>query len=325
MNIPVLWLLNNEEVEPPWGKVARIRVSDIESVRKYVIIKHIPKIKKEKYKMNEQSNNVLAEEFRFFMTWGKYRDYKNLKLLISEPNDVRLAVDKAYTDMSTRTIKGLSLEFKGNEALKKVCKDEKWEETKNSLIDGCKKQLTDSIIELFKPYAKATENKTGAENSNIDFSEKLVKISNHFLDDYKSAMEILNNSILKVPNSTTYRIDVENIKYGKAQKVVNMTCKYLMLFSDASDYKKVFQQCEMPLDSKILEYYNEIIVKSLNESRNNEIQKCTTAWSNLEYEEYKDIQKNIKEFCERNKNNDLNLTGYPLIDEFTIWKNQINK
>ena len=26
MGIPVLWLLNNEEVEPPWGKVARITV-----------------------------------------------------------------------------------------------------------------------------------------------------------------------------------------------------------------------------------------------------------------------------------------------------------
>ena len=26
MGIPVLWLLNNEEVEPPWGKVARIKV-----------------------------------------------------------------------------------------------------------------------------------------------------------------------------------------------------------------------------------------------------------------------------------------------------------
>ena len=24
--IPVLWLLNNDEVEPPWGKVARIKV-----------------------------------------------------------------------------------------------------------------------------------------------------------------------------------------------------------------------------------------------------------------------------------------------------------
>ena len=24
--IPVLWLLNNEEVNPPWGKVARIKV-----------------------------------------------------------------------------------------------------------------------------------------------------------------------------------------------------------------------------------------------------------------------------------------------------------
>ena len=24
--IPVLWLLNNDEVEPPWGKVARIKL-----------------------------------------------------------------------------------------------------------------------------------------------------------------------------------------------------------------------------------------------------------------------------------------------------------
>ena len=25
-DIPVLWLLNNEEVNPPWGKIARIKV-----------------------------------------------------------------------------------------------------------------------------------------------------------------------------------------------------------------------------------------------------------------------------------------------------------
>ena len=24
--IPVLWLLNNDEVKPPWGKIARIKV-----------------------------------------------------------------------------------------------------------------------------------------------------------------------------------------------------------------------------------------------------------------------------------------------------------
>lgn len=27
MGIPVLWLLNNEKVDPPWGKAARITVS----------------------------------------------------------------------------------------------------------------------------------------------------------------------------------------------------------------------------------------------------------------------------------------------------------
>ncbi len=26
MGIPVLWLLNNEKVDPPWGKTARIKV-----------------------------------------------------------------------------------------------------------------------------------------------------------------------------------------------------------------------------------------------------------------------------------------------------------
>lgn len=26
-DIPVLWLLNNEEVNPPWGKVARINIT----------------------------------------------------------------------------------------------------------------------------------------------------------------------------------------------------------------------------------------------------------------------------------------------------------
>jgi len=25
LGIPVLWLLNNEKVEPPWGKIARIK------------------------------------------------------------------------------------------------------------------------------------------------------------------------------------------------------------------------------------------------------------------------------------------------------------
>lgn len=294
--------------------------------------------------MNEQLNNVLAEEFRFFMTWGKYRD--KLELSISEHEDVRLAVDKAYIDMSTRTIKGLSLEFKGNEVLKEACKTGEWEERKNKLIDDCKEHLTDLIVKLFtdskdkdntcqetadkdidinRIYTKDETEKEIAEN--LSFKYKLAIISKCFLDEYKSVMNELNKLILQVPNSDTYKytIDIDNIKYGKAQKIVNMMCKYLMLFDDASDYQKVFQQCEMPLDSKILEYYNNTIVTSLNKSKNSKIQRCNTAWSNLEYEEYKNIQKNIKEFCERNKNNDLNLTGFPLIDEFTIWKNQINQ
>ena len=27
-NIPVLWLINNEEITPPWGKIGRIQIDD---------------------------------------------------------------------------------------------------------------------------------------------------------------------------------------------------------------------------------------------------------------------------------------------------------
>lgn len=185
--------------------------------------------------MNEQSNNVLAEEFRFFMTWGKYRD--KLGLSISKHEDVRLAVDKAYIDMSTRTIKGLSLEFKGNEALKNACKDGKWEEIKNKLIDDCKENLTDLIVKLFTDskdkddtcqettnkdieinniYTKDEAERKIAEN--LTFKYKLAIISKYFLDEYKSAMNELNKLISQAPNSDTYLIDVDNIKYAKHRR-----------------------------------------------------------------------------------------------------------
>ena len=132
--------------------------------------------------MNEQSNNVLAEEFRFFMTWGKYRD--KLGLSISKHEDVRLAVDKAYIDMSTRTIKGLSLEFKGNEALKNACKDGKWEEIKNKLIDDCKENLTGLIVKLFTDSKDKDDTCQETTNKDIEIiyilkmtqKEKLLKI-----------------------------------------------------------------------------------------------------------------------------------------------------
>ena len=29
MDIPVLWIINNEEVTPPWGKIARIKIKEM--------------------------------------------------------------------------------------------------------------------------------------------------------------------------------------------------------------------------------------------------------------------------------------------------------
>ena len=29
MGIPVLWLLNNQKVNPPWGKIARVEIAKV--------------------------------------------------------------------------------------------------------------------------------------------------------------------------------------------------------------------------------------------------------------------------------------------------------
>lgn len=48
-----------------------------------------------------------------------------------------------------------------------------------------------------------------------------------------------------------------SVTYGKAQKVVNMTMKYLYCLKGAEQeqYKEKFQYCHMPLDSFMLEWF----------------------------------------------------------------------
>lgn len=75
--------------------------------------------------------------------------------------------------------------------------------------------------------------------------------------------------------------------YGKAQKIVNMTFKYLRCCDDASDHEDYFRYCHMPLDSFTLEWFKR--AKNLKAGK-------MISWSNLEYGSCDYFQKDNKEY-----------------------------
>ena len=109
--------------------------------------------------------------------------------------------------------------------------------------------------------------------------------------------------------------------YGKAQKIVNMSFKYLYCREGDENYRNHFKYCHMPLDSFTLEWFKR---EQFGQNRPN---KIITSWSNLENSE-KDADTFIddgkeyysyhfykKEIRETAKGMDIS----PLEMEFIVW------
>lgn len=131
------------------------------------------------------------------------------------------------------------------------------------------------------------------------------------------------------------------LKYGKAQKIVNMTFKNAYCLSNKENSKftncdKYYEYCHMPLDSIILEW----VKRTQASIKNSEYlhKGRIPSWSKMNYKEepdfltsggkkyygYKDIQKAIFEYFSKyvDKNTTTKyLKGYtPLQAEFFVWK-----
>lgn len=255
--------------------------------------------------MSENSKKVnmdnLAEEFKFYMLWGEYRKSNECKLSIKNKEDVILAVKKAYIDMTPRTITGLGLNFDNQVDIKKEYKKKikEWINFKNEKIDECLQGFADEIIKEFNVC------KCGEKDFNHD------DLCEHFIKEYQEVLIKINRKIQEnTHNEVSEKIDTGKVTYGKAQKILNMTCKYLMLFDDAKEYASVFEQCDMAVDSYVIAYFNDKVVAQGKK-------KIDTAWSNLDYTLYNNFQRDIKDYCATS--NIESFTGVPLYDEFTIW------
>lgn len=194
------------------------------------------------------------------------------ELNIKCKDDVLLAVEKAYIDMTPRT-------FKSKDKNKKTDIDQK------------------EKMKVLSALAKNIFNYINNNQKYDDFDKWHNNICVEFINNFNKVLEKANR---------------EQAKYGKAQKIVNMTFKYLYCFDDADEYHELFKKCHMAIDSYILSWYNKNVTPEGN--------KITKSWSNLEYDEYSneyiEIQDNIKNYLKNNNE----YSEFPFFAEFTIWQ-----
>lgn len=223
-------------------------------------------------------------------------NYKGEKFRMSstDKSDVLLAVKKAYVDMSPRTIDRL-----GN-----AHKIKNFDDDFNNIFS----KLADSFVNYFEDPPIKNENEFDKWHNDVcdSFENKFNKL----LDNYK--IKDKNGNITK-------------ISYGKAQKIVNMTFKYIYCFDDRKDFD-YFKYCHMTLDSYTLNWFLEDVRNWLKENNNFKFAKNKIpSWSNLdkgkdckEEFSYLWIQTQIRNYLKEQSK----YSKYPFIAEFVIWQEE---
>lgn len=217
-------------------------------------------------------------------------NYNDEKFSMSPTNkeDVLLAVKKAYIDMTPRTIKGLAAAHKSKD----------FEKEFNEILS----ELADRFVAYFKSNPLQNEK---------EFDEWHEDRCKNFITDF--------NALLK-------NHKIEEASYGKAQKIVNMTFKYIYCFDDNIDFD-YFKYCHMTLDSYTLKWFLEDVRVWLEKDNCKFAKNKIPAWSNLdkgdndkELFSYLWIQTQIRKYL--NKQDEY--SKIPFISEFTIWNKYKN-
>lgn len=202
-------------------------------------------------------------------------------------------------------------------------------------MDGYKTAIQRAVRDLtartLKPKKPKREDDVGETliDTLLDESKDnsfLNQIAKFFKDDpcSQTAFDIWHHNrcreILKILQSFYDNQDGSAVRYGKAQKIVNMTLKGCYCLQGAREREAYFTYCHMALDSFTLEWYK----RTLKNGNIKEI-KVDTVWSNLDEQEYIAIQYGRKDSSIRKlkmgiKSFDV-LT--PLQKEFLIWPIEI--
>ena len=166
--------------------------------------------------------------------------------------------------------------------------------TMHGITKDDREEAEDAIVKEFKAYF------TNPAPCEKKFKESHIRLCNAWINSFEDGSSLGT--------------------YGKAQKIVNMTFKYLYCCTNIDNFENHFKYCHMPLDSFTLEWCK----RNIQEIEPNKI----GSWSKMKdeksdtYKESKNIEKysyhyyvaRIRDYVAINK---IELT--PLQMEFIIW------
>ena len=166
--------------------------------------------------------------------------------------------------------------------------------TMHGITKDDREEAEDAIVKEFKAYF------TNPAPCEKKFKESHIRLCNAWINSFEDGSSLGT--------------------YGKAQKIVNMTFKYLYCCTNIDNFENHFKYCHMPLDSFTLEWCK----RNIQEIDPNKI----GSWSKMKdeksdtYKESKNIEKysyhyyvaRIRDYVAINK---IELT--PLQLEFIIW------
>lgn len=199
-----------------------------------------------------------------------------------------------------------------------------WEDGAKKSIDesGIKESLRRALND-FTPRTEEIKKKITRDEmlEKLEECGFLAAFKEYFKDSAKSQKDFdeWHHDMCKKFRVCFNNKNFNNLQYGKAQKIVNMTFKNIYCLRDAESKEDYFKYCHMPLDSLTLEWVYRKVKPTNGEkyTRNN-----IPAWSKLCYDSskenasilsYKSIQEDIRKHFE-------NSTEWtPLTAEFVIW------
>lgn len=200
-----------------------------------------------------------------------------------------------------------------------------WEDGAKKSIDesGIKESLRRALND-FTPRTEEIKKKITRDEMLEKLEKKECNFLTEFVKYFKEAPAKSRNDFddwhheMCEKFRACFNDNFENLQYGKAQKIVNMTFKNIYCLNGAESKEAYFEHCHMPLDSLSLEWVYRTMKPTNKEKYTRE---KIPAWSKLRYENegnapklsYKSIQEDIRKHFENSNE------WTPLKAEFVIW------
>lgn len=144
----------------------------------------------------------------------------------------------------------------------------------------------------------------------VDKQTWFVNITKYIVDYFKNPDVDFNewhketcDKILSELNLLLTNAGYKRVEYGKAQKILNVSFKLLYLYDDAPVFAHLFKDCHFIIDGANLKWYNKVAKTKIK------------TWSNLTYNKYIIMQRNIRDILKSQRKYPQN----PFEAEFYIW------